>query len=38
MSSMLAWYALSEYKQNGNYRLSFGNRNKKEIKGYAKYN
>lgn len=38
MSSMLAWYALSKYKQNGNYRLSFGNKNKKEIKGYAKYN
>lgn len=39
MSSMLAWYALSEYKQNGNYKLSFGNKPNKKLQyyNYAKY-
>lgn len=41
MSSMLAWYALSEYKKNGNYKIGFGintgNKNKSNKYKYGKY-
>lgn len=38
MATAFALYGIKKLERNNNYRLSFGNRNKKEIKGYAKYN
>lgn len=39
MSSMLAWYALREYKKNGNYSIGFGKKSENKLKyRYGKYN